>query len=239
MKTLKDAEPPQNTKELQSFLGMAGFSAPFISNYSQVVAPLRDLMKSDTFKWCKQHQQAFEALKQSLSSETTLAYFVANRETVVICDYSQEGISSIVAQKDPVVQKYRPVIYSSRSCTEAERKYSQIEGECLAIQWGVQKNHHFLVGTSFIIFTDHKALLSLLNKPHKKSPLRIERMRIKLSGYDFEVKHCPGRINPSDWGSRHPSGYEENNISNIEDQVNIILSVDLLPALTIEEIRIE
>ena len=69
--TLKNAKPPANVSELRSFLGMAGYSSPFIPHYSGKTARLRDLLVQKEYRWTDEHQKAFEELKEYLSSETT------------------------------------------------------------------------------------------------------------------------------------------------------------------------
>ena len=57
------------------------------------------------------------------------------RETELVVDGSQDGIGAILSQKNPVMKKFRPVAYTSMACTEVEKRYSQIERECLAANW--------------------------------------------------------------------------------------------------------
>jgi hypothetical protein len=142
--TLKNAELPAKVSELRSFLGMAGYSCPFIPHYSEKTARLRDLLVEKEYRWTDKHQKAFEELKEYISSETTLAYFVPGRETELVVDGLQDGIGAIHSQKDPVVKKFRPVAYTSRACTEVEKRYSQIERECLEATWAVEKIHSIL-----------------------------------------------------------------------------------------------
>ena len=89
---LKNAEPPQNKNELRSFLGMAGYSSPFIPKFSEKTSKLRELLTATEYEWKQEHQMAFGELKKCLSSETTLAYFVPGRETELIVDGSPEGL---------------------------------------------------------------------------------------------------------------------------------------------------
>ena len=214
---LKNAEPPENKSELRSFLGMAGYSSPFIPKFSENTSKLRELLTAMEYEWKQEHQMAFDEVKKCLSSETTLAYFVPGRESELIVDGSPEGLGTILAQKDPETNKFRPVAYASRACTEIEKRYSQIERECLAATWGVEKNQHYLIGGKFDLITDHQPLVTLLNNPVKSAPLRIERMRVKLMGFDFTVKHRPGKNNPADWGSRHPASQtSEDNRDDVE-----------------------
>ena len=84
-------------------------------------------MVDTEYRWILEHQKAFDKLKECLSSETTLAYYVPGSETELVVDGSQDGLGAILAQKDAATNKFRPVAYSSRACTETEKRYSQIE----------------------------------------------------------------------------------------------------------------
>ena len=218
---------------------MAGYSSPFIPHYSEKTARLRDLLVEKENRWTDEHQKAFEELKEYLSSETTLAYFVPGRETELVVDGSQDGIGAILSQKDPVVKKFRPVAYTSRACTEVEKRYSQIERECLAATWAVEKNQQYLIGGRFDLITDHQPLVSLLNKPLKNAPLRIERMRVKLMGFDFVVQYRPGKSNPADWGSRHPGTLASEEHQEIEDYVNMVIGSKNMRAVTLDDVKRE
>ena len=72
----------------------------------------------------------------------------------------------------------RPIGYVSRSLNAAERKYSTIEKEALAIVFGVKKFNQFLYGQKFTIQTDHKPLEGLFNEkkgvPQQTAP-RVQR----------------------------------------------------------------
>ena len=137
-----------------------------------------------------------------------LNYFDINLKTEVICDAPPVGLSAILVQyeKEDEIHKERPKVisYSSRSLTQTEKRYSQIEKEALAMHFGCIKFELFVPGHTFTVVTDHKPLVSLFNLPTKLGPFRVERIRLKLQGFSFIVIHKPGKSNPSDYLSRHP-----------------------------------
>ena len=64
-----------------------------------------------------------------------LNYFDPKLNTEVICDASPYGLSAILIQYCDDENKKRIVAYASRSLTETEQRYSQIEREALATIW--------------------------------------------------------------------------------------------------------
>ena len=89
-----------------------------------------------------------------------------------------------------------PVAYASRSLTPAERKYSQLDKEGLAIIFGVKRFHHYLLGRRFTIYSDHKPLQHLFGRSRAIPPMasaRIQRWALTLSAYDYEISYKPGK----------------------------------------------
>ena len=88
----------------------------------------------------------------------------------------------------------KPIAHASKTLTETQRRYSQIEREALAIIFGVKKFHQFLFGRKFCLVTDHKPLVSIFS-PEKQFPVltaqRLQRYAIILMAYQFEIKYKP------------------------------------------------
>lgn len=66
------------------------------------------------------------------------------------------------------------VAHASHTLTQVERRYSQTEKEALAVVYGCEKFHIYLVGAEFQLDTDHKPLEVIYN-PKSKPPAHIER----------------------------------------------------------------
>ena len=92
----------------------------------------------------------------------------------------------------------------SRILTEVESWYSQCEKEALAVVWACERLWTYLLGKSFIIETDNRAVKLIFANTRSKPPARIESLALRLSQFDFEIVHKPGESNVADYYSRHP-----------------------------------
>lgn len=123
---------PVNVTELRSFLGMVNFFGRFIKNLSSLLVPLHKLLgKGVPWIWSRACERAFEAVKRALVGSEVLAHYEPGAPLVVTCDASARGLGAVLAQR--TARGERPVAYASRSLTDAERNYSQIHREALAI----------------------------------------------------------------------------------------------------------
>jgi len=90
---------PTNTKELRSFLDIAGYYRRFVRNFGMIARPLNDLLKKNTlFIWTETTEQAFQLLKQSLISAPVLTLPNFNEPFMVETDASDYGIGAVLQQ---------------------------------------------------------------------------------------------------------------------------------------------
>ena len=95
-------------------------------------------------------------MKEELSRAEVLGYYDKEAVTHVNTDASSVELRAVLAQKQEV--EFRVIMYTSRSVTDAERRYSQTEREALAIVWACEHLHTYLYGTKFHLVTHHKPL---------------------------------------------------------------------------------
>ena len=222
---IQEMPPPTTKEETVSFLQMAQFNLEFLhpnqlgdtpfTNYAQLTAPLRATKQQTRFTWTPECQLAFNTIKRLMASDKILVQYDPNQPTRVYVDYSPYGVSATLAQQH--TGKLRPVTHVSRALTPAERNYAQIEGESLAVFYGVTRLRRYLLGTTFEVVGDHKPLLSMYNTG-RTGPMRAERHKLQLQGYTFQYIWEPGNTNPADYHSRHPDS-QDNTILDNDDEL--------------------
>ena len=184
-------QAPSDVNQLRSFLGLVNYCERYIQSLATITAPLRELtMKGAPWTWEHRHQTAFEAIKKELAKDCTMAFYNPEHKSLVTVDASPVDLGAILSQFDKDGNE-RIVAYASRALTQVEQKYSQTEKEALAVVYGCEKFHIYLVGAEFELDTDHKPLEVIYN-PKSKPPARIERWALRLQQYQFKLKHRPG-----------------------------------------------
>ena len=185
IKAIKESLAPTNVSEVRSFLGLVTFYSKFVPNLATIAAPIYQLTRKNVpFDWNEECQKAFQSLKQELISNRFLTYFNPKLPLIVSCDASPVGLGAVLAHKLPSGEE-KPIAYASRTLSNSERNYSQIDKESLAIIFAVKHFHFFLYGKDrFTIYTDHKPLISLFGE-HAKLPTlvaaRLQRWALTLS----------------------------------------------------------
>ncbi|XP_063923679.1 uncharacterized protein K02A2.6-like [Zophobas morio] len=205
VKALTQMKQPTNKVELQSFLGFVNFHGKFIPNVSSRANPLYKLLrKNSRWHWNKQCQKSFEWIKGEIKSAKVLMHYNQKLPLGLACDASSTGVGACIFH---ILENgdRRPIAFASRSLNSAEKNYSQIDKEALAIIFGVKRFNDYLFGRKFFLYSDHKPLLAIFGENKQIPQLtasRLQRWAIILASFDYELKYVKSKHNYSDALSR-------------------------------------
>lgn len=209
VEAIMQCTPPATKKQVRSFLGLIGWYRRFIPDFSTKAAVLTELTKKaspNKVRWTPTCEEAFNHLKQALCQDPVLQSPDFDQPFVLQTDASGVGLGAALLQGEP--ENLRPVLYISRKLFPREVNYSTIEKECLAIKWALDSLRYYLLGRTFTLETDHRAL-QWLGKM-KDSNARITRWYLTMQPFSYEIKYRPGVQNKTaDFLSRIPEEHDK------------------------------
>ena len=199
--------PPENTKELKSFLGAIQYMAKFLPKLSERTDRLRKLLKkNETWNWGNEQDEDFGKIKQMLTEGPCLAHYAKDKYIIVTTDASTTGLGITIWQKQDNGNT-KPIAYGSRYLNDIEKKYFIGELELLAVLWGLEKFRFYLYGKKVHLYTDHQALEPLIkrNRSNKQNSARLTRWLDRLTHFDISIQHIAGsNMKFTDYLSRNP-----------------------------------
>lgn len=202
LQAVREFPPPRTARQIKQFLGLVGYYRRFVPSFSKLAKPLTDLLKKEaSFLWDKKQQQSFEILRNHLLQEPILQYPDFAKTFNITTDASGIAVAAVLSQGP--VGKDLPIAYCSRLLNTAERNYSTIERELLAIVYGIKYFRPYVYGQEFNLLTDHKPLTWL--KSIREPSSRLTKWALDLAEYNFRIIYKPGSANANvDALSRNP-----------------------------------
>ncbi len=98
----------------------------------------------------------------------------------------------------------RPIAFVSRTLSLAEKKYSQLKKEGLAIIFAVKKFHNYIYGQHFTLQSDLSFLFSELKGIPAMASSCIQRWALTLSAYQYTIRYkASNTLSNADVLSRH------------------------------------
>ncbi|UYV63703.1 K02A2.6-like [Cordylochernes scorpioides] len=163
VQTIREFPSPSSISEVRRFLGMVNFTGKFIQDLSTFLYPLNQLLvKRNDWRWDSAQEEAFEKVKNLLSTSPTLTFFETQSTNYSVCRCLFIWTrSSAFTKSEDGCQK--AVAYASRTMSETEKRWAQIEKESLAIVWACERFQDYLMGNTFSIETDHKPLIPIFS----------------------------------------------------------------------------
>ena len=180
---------PQNVTEVRSFTALAAYYRRFIRNFAAIARPLYDLTKKgQPFEWKAGQQNAFETLKERLTSAPVLVPPSDEGEFILDTDCSDFAAGAVLSQRQD--GDVRVIAYASRVLNDAEKSYCTTRKELTAFIFGCKTFRHYLLLNRFLARVDHAALLALMKS---RDPVgQAARWLDFLADYTFVLTHRNG-----------------------------------------------
>ena len=196
---------------------MASYYRKFIPDFAKIATPFHAVIKKNSrFRWTDEAQDAMNKLKFLLTSSQVMTYPDFSKSFILETDASDFALGGVLSQKTNADGEEWPIGYYSRLLNSAEKRYSTIEKETLAI---VAALKHTYVFSNFVhVRTDHKPLIYLLKNPFNSSA-RLGRLGLKLSAYNICVSYKKGIANKAADGLSRKAPTEDENPKSAKEEI--------------------
>ena len=188
VQAIKSWPTPKNASEVRSFHGLASFYRRFVRNFSTIATPLNELVKKNIiFNWDSEQENAFNTLKEKLTSAPVLALTDFSKAFEIECDASGLGIGAVL------MQDKRPIAYFSEKLNGAALNYPVYDKEMYALVRALETWQHYLRPKEFVIHTDHESLKHIKGqgKLHKRHAKWVE----FIETFPYVIKYKQGNEN--------------------------------------------
>ena len=217
---IRDFPTPTSLTDIRSWFGLVNQ----VSNYAQLremMAPFKPFLSPKCkFEWTSELDNAFNLSKIAIVEAIRhgVEIFDPSLRTCLRPDWSKTGIGYMLLQKHCSCTTETPdccedgwgiALAGSRFLSPTEQRYAPVEGEALAIAWGLEQTKYFTQGCDdLVVITDHKPLTKILGDRtlDEIENSRIFRLKQRTLPWYFKIYHMPGKTNSAaDATSRYPS----------------------------------
>jgi hypothetical protein len=177
-------QPPDNVKQVRSFIGSVTYYSDMFPRRSHQLAPLAKLTCKGPIVWTDRQTKASEIMKAMMIQDCLLRYPDHNKPFQIYTDASNYQLGTVIMQDG------RPVACYSRKLTNSQKNFTTMEKELLSIFKTFKEFCSMLLGAEIEIYTDHKNLTysSLVNQ-------RIVRQLNYMDEFTPNYTHIPGDEN--------------------------------------------
>ena len=167
-------------------MGLAGYYIRFIEGFSKLSLQLTKLTcKGKAFVCDIRCEESFIELKKRLTSDPILTLPNLGEPFVVYCDACLMGLGGVLIQNSNVVA------YASRQLRTHEKNNPTHDLELATVVFVLKILRHYLYGSRFEVFSDHKSLKYLFDqKELNMRQRRWFRQPSLHSGVPFAIRSC-------------------------------------------------
>ena len=219
---------PRTSTDIRSWFGLVNQLASY-AQLRDMMEPFRPFLSSKVkFYWDEKLDNAFTTSKDLIveAIKRGVQIFEVDKPVCLRPDWSHKGIGYVLLQKHCVCTTKLPdccpdgwkiVLTGSRFLSDTESRYAAIEGEALAIVYGLEQTRYFTQGCDdLLVVTDHKPLVKVFGDRtlDEITNTRLFRLKQRTLQWRFDISYSPGKTNyAADATSRHP--WQRPSVSNL------------------------
>lgn len=212
IKAITDYSRPENIKKLRSFLGLVNICRNFIKNFSEITLELNGMLKGkgkrskEKITWSENGIKAFDNCRDKIVKITLRHKPDFRKQFILSTDASNQCIGAVLSQMD-ANGKRKMVHVFSKKLDNVQQNYSLTDKELLDVVKSIEYFKSHLIGSRFVLETDHRALRYFNTTCQPNSRLMI--WSLFLQDFDFNIKYIPGDKNIADGFSRYINTLEK------------------------------
>ncbi|RWS01320.1 hypothetical protein B4U79_13335, partial [Dinothrombium tinctorium] len=181
-------QPPTSKQQLQSFLGTVNYLSKFMPNCAKLLTPLRGLLKKkSSFKWQESHQKAFDNIKKATGNIERLSFLDPKLSRIIDLESGDASIAATLYQNG---QQKQIVDHKSRSLSETEQRYLDIEKEALALHLALTKFKPYMSSEPIVVRTKLPHFKAAMEK--KSASQRMTRILLDIQDINFTIELYKG-----------------------------------------------
>ena len=220
LQAIQNFPTPANVSDIRSWFGLVNQVAHY-AQLRNLLAPFKPFLSpKHKFEWSDELNEAFERSKHAIvdAIRQGVEIFDTCRRTCLRPDWSNRGIGYFLLQKHCDCSGGLPgccangwhiTLAGSRFLTSAEQRYAPVEGEALAVAWGLEQTKYFTQGCdNLVVVTDHRPLVKIFGDRtlDEITNTRLFRLKQRTLMWRFDIAYMPGSANSAaDAASRHPT----------------------------------
>jgi len=187
---LNSLPPPQTVRSVRQFIGLASYFRKFVPRFSQIMKPIYSLTSSKSvFNWNNELEDIRKNIIAILINEPVLVIFDPQHPIELHTDASSYGYGAMLMHR--INGSPHVIEYFSKTTSPAESRYHSYELETLAVVESVTQFRHYLVGRTFVVYTDCNSLKSSRTKIDLTP--RVHRWWAYLQSFDFKIEYREGK----------------------------------------------
>lgn len=217
VKAISFLPAPNSKKSIQAFMGKINFVRRFIPNFSYIVKPIHNLLKTNqSFIWDEQANASFLKIKYVLSFAPVLATPDFSRDFIVYTNATEEAISTILMRKNLQYDE-KLIAFMSQSLPDSVVQYSLIEKHAYSLVKAINKFRHYIIGKHTIVKVPLPVIKFMLSQTYLSRKLTNWLTKIQEHDLTIEVANTIKGIDISLHLAQHSMPLQHSELDDGDD----------------------